>query len=314
MMRPSLCYAFISLATCTLFSQAAYADVEFVTSADVTARSVRIAAQSTETIDDVVVEVFTDPDGLVPYGGASDILLSTSAADAHLNGLLLVQVGGLAPETSYFLRLVISGPSGPVSFPPGPPYYGVTTAAVPATLADVGQLAINEIAGFDPYIPNLVSNAGSVLVLLDVPSVSPSPVSAFVDTDAPIPVVVFDLNNIVTSSGGRAVLSPGQVALFTEMRGLNCAPKNSARFRRTVSSQAVGAPLQGQRLARCFATDTVCDDTINILDVQQVLNSFNTTGGDCGFNPDNDVVLDNTIDEQDLDEVINRFGDNAPFD
>ena len=314
MMRLGVLCALGGLAANTMLPSQSRADIEYVTSADVTARSVRIAAQSTETVENVAVAVFTDPDGLAPYAGATGTVLSANAGNAHLNGLLLVQVGGLAPETNYFLRLVVSGPSGDVVFPSGPPYYGVTTAAVPAALTNAGQFDVNEIAGFDPYIPNLVSDASSVLVLLDVPSVSPLPLSAFVDGGAPLPFVVFDLNNIITSSGGRATLAPDQVARFTELHGSSCASRNSARFRRTVSSQAVGVPLQAQRLARCYATDTVCDDTINILDVQHVLNSFNTSNGDCGFNPDNDLVLDGSIDEQDLDAITQRFGDDAPFE
>lgn len=304
----------MSAVVATFSWQAAHADLEFVSSADVTSRSVRIVAQSTEAIEGITIDVFTDPDGLTPHSAATSAILSATAANAHLNGVLQVQVEELLPETSYFLRLVVAGPSGDVFFPAAPPYYGVTTAAVPATLAASGQVAVNEIVGFGPYIPNLVTNAGSMLVLLGIPAVSPTPLSAFVDVDAPLPIVVFDLNNATTSSGDRVVLTPGLDVQLTEIRGLNCAPKNNIRLRRTVAAPPAGTPLSVQKLAACFATDTVCDDTINILDVQFVLNSFNSVGGDCEFNPDHDLVLDNAVNGQDVQQVIDRFGDNAPFD
>jgi hypothetical protein len=64
----------------------------------------------------------------------------------------------------------------------------------------------------------------------------------------------------------------------------------------------------------CFFADTLCDDTIDILDAQRVLTAFRSQPGDCRFNSDLDVVPDQTINVLDVQSVLNRLGESAPFD
>jgi hypothetical protein len=65
--------------------------------------------------------------------------------------------------------------------------------------------------------------------------------------------------------------------------------------------------------SECFFADTVCDDMVNTADAQRVLDIFSRTQGQCGFNSDLDIVADHTINILDVQSVLNRSGQSAPF-
>ena len=57
----------------------------------------------------------------------------------------------------------------------------------------------------------------------------------------------------------------------------------------------------------CPAADTVCDDEFNVLDVQFVLNSLNSTPAECRFTAELDVVPDDEVNVLDVQQILNFF-------
>jgi len=112
----------------------------------------------------------------------------------------------------------------------------------------------------------------------------------------------------------------GEVLRISEMRGLLCpglADQMRTKYRRAPDHEEIpgaGAPItEAERPDLCFFADTYCDDTIDILDAQRVLNVFGGRPGDCKYNTDLDIVTDQVIDVLDVQSVLNRFGESAPF-
>ncbi|GAF97270.1 unnamed protein product, partial [marine sediment metagenome] len=124
-----------------------------------------------------------------------------------------------------------------------------------------------------------------------------------------------------TATGTNAEVLGGEVLEIAEYRGLHCPGLEDQRLVRLRKAPAHEEEATlGHRVPRlrdpepCFAADTVCDDTINILDAQRVLNVLRSKLGECRFNPDLDIVPDGTINILDVQNVLNRFGEEAPFD
>ncbi len=55
----------------------------------------------------------------------------------------------------------------------------------------------------------------------------------------------------------------------------------------------------------------MCDGSVDILDLQRVLNIFGASTADPEFDPELDLVADGTIDILDVQAVLNHFGETS---
>jgi hypothetical protein len=224
------------------------------------------------------------------------------------------------PDTCYYVRTETTTASGPHVFPPAPPYLEVCTAAATSKINASDRPVANDLIVHDLPAPDGVSPSAGALVLVAAPGLGDHPVSAFVGAGAAAPGAVVDLNNLYRADDGTMLeLAGGEVLQITEYRGLLCpAGQSRTRFGRAPLHEEIptsGAPITEAELAEaCFFADTLCDDTIDILDAQRVLNAFGAADGTCSFNPDLDIVADDVINVLDVQSVLNRFGESAPFD
>ena len=144
-----------------------------------------------------------------------------------------------------------------------------------------------------------------------------SPLTAFVGEGFPLPAAVVDLNNLFDATSQESADVPADTLLeVTEFRGLHCpslVDHKLLRFRRVPTHDESPPMTEVETPTPCFFADTVCDDDVNILDAQRVLNIFNARAEDCAFNTDLDLVTDKVINILDIQSVLNRLGERAPF-
>ena len=178
----------------------------------------------------------------------------------------------------------------------------------------------------DLIVHNLFAPDGSTpgdgsLLLVEAPGLGSHPISAIVGEEALAPSTLVDLANLFDANlGTNLEVVGGEILQLTEMRGLNCPGLQGHKrvhYRRAPAHEetaTISTSIPEAELALpCFFADTLCDDTIDILDAQRVLNIFSSQPGDCRFNPDLDIVADQQINILDVQSVLNRFGQSAPF-
>lgn len=298
----------LTLAGAAIPAGAAVADL---TPTDVTPRALSLAWHSDEAIDAATVRVYADANGTSELTGTLTIAPLTAG---HANGIARVDVRGLAAATCYYLQAETTGPSGTVAEPAAPPFLELCTAS--ATSKIDGSLR--------PLANDLILHAvdlldDPVLVLLSLPGRSAYPVSTFAESDGFSAHAVLDMNNLYDSATGDLLLVVADEPLqLTEMRGTACGADPTrvsfGRARAHLETSVVGVPLvQVETPAACFFADTMCDGTIDVLDVQRVLNVLGAQAGDCRYHPDLDTVLDDTVNVLDVQHVLNRFGESEPF-
>lgn len=297
--------------------------VDGVQAADVTTRSFSVVWVDDEPIQSATVQIFADAAGTMDISsGLGQLTTSAAVAGAHDLGVAKVDVSGLLPDTCYYYRTETTTASGIEVAPIAGPYPEVCTAQTVSKILPAEQPISNDLIRHDVAHPDGISSSGGVLVLLAAPDVGAYPVSAFVGDSAAQPRAVLDLNNLFASGTGDLLsVGFGEILQITEYRGLLCPePMNQERTRYVRAPEheetlAIGVPIvEIERGGSCFFVDTMCDDTIDILDAQRVLNAFGASPDGCRFNPDLDVVADLIINVLDVQSVLNRLGENAPFD
>jgi len=300
----------------TLGGKAAAA-VTDVAITDVTTRACAVAWVSDAPVNDATVRVFADPAGTTELtGGLTVTLASASIPTAHGLGLVKVEVTGLSADTSVYLQTQTTTAGGIVPFPAVPPFLEVHTA-VATTRADMaGTPIVNDVITHTLMEPDGVTPATGALMLVELPGLAAAPLSAFVGEGAATPTTLVDLNNLFDLTGATLQVPDEAVLRITEYRGGLCADlaeQRLVRFRRLPPPSPGPALTEAVTPVPCFFADPVCDDVVDILDVQWVLNRLGRVLGECGFHPDLDVVTDNAIDILDVQGVLNRFGESAPF-
>jgi hypothetical protein len=299
----------------------AAAAVSDVTFADVTTRAFSVVWASDEPVSGATVRVFADQDGLTEVTVGLTVTLASAGFPPALNlGVVKVDVSGLDAGACVFVQTETTA-SSTVLEPPAPPFLEVCTAAETAKANALDEPIANDLIRHELFGPDGLTPAAGALLLLSAPGVGAHPLSAFAGDGFALPTAVADLNNLFdTSTGSSAELAGGELLQITEFRGLTCpglVHHRLLRFRRTPPHEEEAT--LGRRITEieapepCFFADTVCDDTVNILDAQRVLNIFGSASGACEFNPDLDVVPDGTIDILDVQSVLSRFGESAPF-
>ena len=300
-----------------LVAVSAKADVFDVTIANVTTRAFSLVWVSDEPVDDATVRVFDDVTGTVELTGGLVVTLVSEAFPPALQlGIVEVQVSGLTPNTTVFVQSVTEGVSGTVSFPAAGALVEVQTQTQTTRSNALAQPITNDLIQHDIFQPSDgTTPAAGTLMLLAVPGAS-HPLSAFVGDGFGASAAVANLNNVhAADTRVSAEVTDGDVLDISEFRGLLCsvAEHKLVRQRRAPEHQEIPPITELESPAACFFANTVCDDAIDIRDVQRLLNIFGRTLGECRFNPDMDIVIDGAIDIRDVQSVLNRFGEERPF-
>ncbi len=291
-----------------------------ITPADVTPRSFSVIWISDGTLIDATVKVFADAAGTAELTGALGVSLASGSASLGL-GIVKVDVTGAAADTCVYVQTETTEVGGPVQSPAAPPFLQVCTPVSIERARVPGGSIANDVLLHAISLPDSAPSADGTLLVVSAPGLAAHPVSAFVDDALAPPSGAPDLNNLYASADGASLEVVGGDALaIVEFRGQLCGDpvdQRLLRFRRAPVHEeepALGTPITELELPEpCFFADAVCDDTVNILDAQRVLNILGATTAECSFNPDLDIVGDGVIDILDVQSVLNRFGESAPF-
>lgn len=296
--------------------------VSDITVTDVSTRAFAVVWASDEAVTGASVRVFQDAGGTAEITGSFERRLVSAAFPPALErGVVKVDVTGLVPDTTVFVQTVTTGAGGTVQAPSGPPFIAVRTAVGTTKVNAANQLIVNDLIVQDVVAPDGVSPVDGTLLVVDAPGRAAHPISAFVGEGFASPAAVVDLSNLFDATTRTSLeVASGTTLTLSEFRGLTCpmlVDHRQLHFRRAPEHSEIGATgvalTQLETAAACFFADTVCDDAVNVLDVQRVLNTFNRASGVCAFNPDLDLVADDVINVLDVQSVLNRFGETAPF-
>jgi hypothetical protein len=317
-MRLRLRQSLLALAALLAGATPTTASVSDVTIADVTTRAFSVVWVSSEPVTSATVHVFSDTGGTVDITSTLTVtLVSAAFPPALAHGVVKVDVAALAADSTVFVQTTTTGASGTVLFPTSPPFLAVHTALQTTKANDVNKPIVNDLIQHNVFAPDGTTPATGALLVLSAPNLGASPLTVFVGQGFPAPAAVIDLNNLYQSSTGTsAEVAANQNLTLTEFRGLLCPGLSNhklIRLRRAPAHEETPPITEVEAPVPCFFADTVCDNTINILDAQRVLNIFGRTRGECAFNPDLDIVADDTINILDVQGVLNRFGQSAPF-
>lgn len=289
------------------------AEVDAPRFAEVTPKSFSVVWTSEDPVEDATVLVFLDADAQVEAGGEVDVVLASDAT-ALANGVVRATVTGVVAGQTLYIQTITATQNEILSFPELAPLPEVGIPVSATKTASDGHLIVNDLVAHDLLAPD-GANIEGALLLVESPGNSRYPVSAFAGEGFALPRAVADLNNLFTPEGTSIDLPANAVLQMTELRGRTCPfeEQQMVRFRRLSADEQSPPLINVQQPVLCFFADTLCDDVINILDVQRVLNRLGHASGECAFNPDLDVNGDAVINILDAQAVLNRFGQEGPF-
>jgi hypothetical protein len=289
--------------------------------ADASTRGFSVVWASDEAVSSASVSVFADSAGTQDLTSGLSIGAASAESPTALSiGVVRTRVSGLTPGTCVYIQTQTNG-TGTVLEPPTAPFPQICTAAAASKQTPGAAPILNDLVAHDVLTPDQLGAANGALLLVSLPGISAHPISAFVGEGFASPVAVADLNNVISSATGtQQEIQGGEVLEIVEVRGLLCPGLQDhqlLRFRRAPDHDEVGAIgvrlIELEPATLCFATNTVCDDQIDILDVQHTLNGLGTAAGDCLYNADLDIDASGSVDAQDVQDVVNDFGGSAPF-
>ncbi len=305
------------------FGVSGHAEVSDLAVVDVTPKAVGVVWASDEAITSATVRVFNDAAGTDEI--TNSLVISTASAaiaDSHTNGIARVQIAGLAPNQAVFLQTVTQSASGLFEVPAAGALLMAITSNQVTRIDSVGDFITNDLISESVLQPadSATPLAGGLIRMRLVEtdgSPSTGSISAQVgDDDGGSDAVLLNMNNLYAlSDANTAPAAAGSIVEISEYRGNSCALSEQVQIRygRVPEHEEVPAITELETLVDCFFADRVCDDTVNALDVQFVLNAFNEASGSCAFNPYLDIDDDGQVNALDVQAVLNRFGDAAPF-
>jgi hypothetical protein len=308
----------VSLLICfSLIPQTSQADVFDISIADVTTRSFSVVWVSDEPVLSATLRVFADADGITDLTPSLTIdTVSAALPPAHDRGIVKVSVAGLSAEQVIYVQTVTDTATGQAVSPATAPFLGAVTAFSTTRVQPGGAVIASDLIQHVVVNPlDGVTPTAGTLVLLKIPGLGSSPLSAIAGENGFTDSVI-NLNNYRDDGGTNIAVPVDEIFSITEYRGLLCAGLDKhklVRFRRHPDQPGLAMITELKTPPKCFFADTVCDDEVNVLDFQFILNSFSRTLGECGFNQDFDIVTDNVINILDVQSVLNRFGQQAPF-
>ncbi len=274
---------------------------------------------SDEPVLDANVRVFADMDGIIEItAGVSLTVVSTQFPPAHDNGIVKVEIAGLTPNTTFYVQTETTTSSGLVSEPAAAPYLEFTTAVESTKTNSSDQPIVNDLIQFPLFEPDNLTPAPGTLMLLKANGISAYPVSAFMGQGGLMsPNAMVDMNNLFDSAGLSAEVASDQVIEITHYRGLNCASDISRQalgVRKRAPEHTESPSITELEIpANCFFANLDCSDTIDIVDVQALLNIWGTGVGGCRYNPHFDINDDGDINIIDFQAILNQWNKTRPF-
>jgi len=143
------------------------------------------------------------------------------------------------------------------------------------------------------------------------------PLTAFAGENGFAPqTAAIDTNNFFGADGRSLELIADDALKVTVFRGLICSidftNQSFFGYRRAPDHEETPAITEVESPFNCYTSDPICDNDVNILDVQFVINSIDTTPGNCGFNVNVDVIADGDINILDVQRIINDIDTTVP--
>ena len=278
---------------------------------DVTTRAFSVVWVSSEQVASATVNVFSDASGSNNITATLNVIpvSDVNPSPALLQGIVKVDVTGLAPGTTAYVRTVTNGVESPNLLP-------VRTALESTKANSNNQPIVNDLILHKIFLPDGVNPAEGALLLVKVPKISSYPLTAFVDQGFTAPVAVIDLNNLFNDATGvSAEVLAGEVLEVTEFRGLHCDQNQKLTHMRQAPGHEEPPPVitELELPVKCFspnniAADFNCDKGIDPGDFNLFLSSFGTSIPTCRFNPDYDLNADETVGPGDFNLFLSVFG------
>jgi len=315
-------FAFLTLGLLMAGSlaHAAVSDIEVV---GVTPSALSVVWFSDEAIDASSLRVFNDQAGTDEITAGLTLTADSAAVpNAHAIGMARVTVAGLTAGQTVYVQTVTDGSvSGLLEAPAPGALIEVTTRNAVTRSTASGGIITNDIV--DVVVNDPADEATPLSgALLFAEVVDPSGaaltgrVAGQIGEDAGDRALL-NLNNLFDLTTGETVeTATDGIVRLTVFRGLACtdvADQRQIRYGRIPPHEESPSITELENLVECFSSDRVCDDTVDILDLQFVLNVFGATVGGCDFNPHLDVAADGEINILDAQAVLNNFGESAPF-
>jgi hypothetical protein len=308
-----------------LISMPALATVFDTTVTDVTTRAFSVVWVSDEQVTDATVKVFSDQNGASELSGLQVDLIRNPLALQQ--GIVKVNLSGLLPGSTVYVRTETTGLGGQVFFPQTNPLIKVVTAIESTKANQNNEPIVNDLILHKIYQPDGVSSADGALLLIKIPSISSYPLTAFVGEGYPSPSAVADLNNLFEDSTGMSAEVIGREVLeIIEFRGTQLCGANDQKLthlRRTPPHEETQETPPKPAITElelpqpCFSPQGVsadfnCDGKINAIDFNEFLIKFGTSrtnaSAKCKFNADFDLYKDGKVDAVDFNDFLIVFG------
>ncbi|MCP5443671.1 MAG: hypothetical protein H6968_11610 [Chromatiaceae bacterium] len=297
----------------------AHAAVRDTIITDVSTRAFSVVWVSDAAVTDATVRVFADAAGDFEITSSLNVVVeSASIASAHSLGIVKVDVQGLQADTTYYVETE----TNTLVFPAADdPLLDVTTAATTTVSNPDGTPITNDLIVHEIFEPDGVTPADGALLVLQIPSISQYPLTAFVADGIETPGAMVDLSNIVSdATGTNAQVTGDTVIQINEYRGAICASLDDQkllRLRRAPTHEETPSISEAEISAPCFspfglAADFNCDARIGAGDLNLFLSKYGLSSTeaepDCRFNEDYDLNADRRVGAGDLNLFLSVFG------
>ncbi|MEW5744163.1 MAG: hypothetical protein AB1805_01805 [Nitrospirota bacterium] len=235
---------------------------------------------------------------------ASEVQISVASSDA--TGIQKATAAGLLPDTNYCFQTAttLRSTGDTAVFPPSPVV--VKTERTVARFVQQETKLVpfaNDLLRIPPvYLPAPADSPEGIIAMLSIlGSRSARPLSVFFAGPSDH---YANLNNLFDSSTGESLdLVGGERMLITELHGASgCTIE---RYRKVPADNGMtrARDIQGGFVPQ----DLDCNDSVNILDILRAVQWFGSSRGAACFNADADLINDGTVDILDILNVVGSF-------
>lgn len=297
----------------------AYAAVFDIQPTDVTTRAASVVWVSDEPVLSANVRVFSDINGTTEITSSLTLaVVSAQFPPAHDNGIVKVDIIGLSPNTPVYIQTETTTVLGLIQEPAMGPFIEIVSATETIKANTSNQPIVNDLIRHQLFAPDNVTAAAGTLILLKANGVSTYPISAFMNEGGfQAPDAIVDMNNLFDTTGKSVEILADQVIEITHYRGILCASDMSRQAlgvrRRAPTHTEIPSITELEDPVQCFFANLDCNDVIDIVDVQALLNVWGTTLGECRFNPHFDINADGQINIIDFQAILNQWSKTRPF-
>ncbi len=301
----------------SLCQTSVWAEVQMTRAVNVSSTSISFAASSDEPVTGVALRVYSDAAGANEITGQFQVdIPSASVFFAHDVGTAVARVSGLAPSTSYFFALDITTATSTTTIPASGA--GLQTSSAQsidkASQLNAGDAFSNDLVRFVTKSPGGFAPVNGLLTFLDIPGSGQNAIAAFPEPGNNNEAAL-DLSNLFDAGGNSYEVFDNTPLRIRQWRGILCGPSEQEMtvYRRSDTHPETPRVAAATEATLCFASDTVCDGRLDVLDFQFVLNAVNAQSDDCRYSPQVDVDGSGLVDSDDYAEIVNRLGDIEPF-